>query len=116
MLCVSQLCRIVETEWQNDIVTKWPSDQVTKWPSDQVAKWPSGQVTKWPSDKMTEWPSDQVTKWQEASQTIYRMVYLVITDWRPKKLSISYELCLRYNQLCEEGVHVDISIHQQERV
>ena len=116
MLCVSQLCCIVETEWQNDIVTKWPSDQVTKWPSDQVAKWPSGQVTKWPSDKMTEWPSDQVTKWQEASQTIYRMVYLVITDWRPKKLSKSYELCLRYNQLCEEGVHVDISIHQQERV
>ena len=41
---------------------------------------------------------------------------MVITDSAQKKLSISYELCLRYNQFCEGGVHIDISSHRQERV
>ena len=41
---------------------------------------------------------------------------MVITDSAQKKLSKSYELCLRYNQFCEGGVHIDISSHRQERV
>ena len=41
---------------------------------------------------------------------------MVITDSAPKTFSKSYELCLRYNQFCEGGVHVDISTHRQERV
>ena len=41
---------------------------------------------------------------------------MVITDSSKKDLSKSYELCLRYNQFCEGGVHVDISTHRQEGV
>ena len=40
---------------------------------------------------------------------------MVFTD-PAKKLSKSYDLCLRYNEICEGGVHVDISTHRQERV
>ena len=41
---------------------------------------------------------------------------MVITDSAKKKMSKSYELCLSYNQICEGGVHVDLSTHQQKRV
>ena len=41
---------------------------------------------------------------------------MVLTDSAKKILSKSYDLCLRYNQICEGGVHVDISTHRQEWV
>ena len=42
---------------------------------DRVTKWPSEE---WLSDQMTKLSNDQMTGWQEASQTIDRMVYLIL--------------------------------------